>query len=186
MDRKFNPILDEPPTVAIVGGREYKVNTDFRVVLSYFRIEGDDAEKAVKALFLFFGEEIYREDAPELLTYLGWYVSRGKEPEKGKKKPPVFDLDVDSGRIFAAFFQVYRLNLRAGKDRLHWWHFCELLEAMPEGTHMAEVVSIRQRKITKDMTPAEKNELKRLQDTYRIGEAADPMDIFAASLKGAS
>ena len=187
---RFNPLLDEPPESVEVNGREYRINTDFRVVLSYFRLfeekDKDDSEKAFLALRLFFGDEIYREDCQGLIQKIGWFVSRGQEPKKSKKQERVFDMDVDAGRIFAAFFQVYRINLRAGKDGLHWWTFCELLEALPDGTHMSEVVRIRSRKFDKNMSPAERNELQRAKERYRIGEPEDAMSVLFKGLSGVS
>lgn len=187
VDRKFNPILDDQPKEAVVGDRVYRLNTDFRVVLSFFRLEGEESEKTILTLRLFFGDRIYREDVPELLRFLGWYISKGEERTEDKKpRAKVFDFTVDAGRIFAAFFQVYGLNLRSGKDSLHWWTFCELLEALPEGTHLSEVVKIRSRKIDPGMSAQERNDLQRAKDRYRIGEAVDPLAGIFNSLKGAS
>ncbi len=186
---KYNPILDQPPTEAVIGGRVYRVNTDFRAVLSYFRLAGDkehtEDEKTFLTMRLFFGEEIYREDVPELFKWLQFFISRGEEPE-ATKGPVVFDSTVDAGRIFAAFFQVYKINLRAGKDPVHWWIFCELMEALPDGTHLAEVIRIRGRKFEKGMSPTDKNELQKAKNRYRIGEAVDPITAIFNSLRGAT
>lgn len=191
MAKRFNPILDNLPSVAIVGEREYKVNTDFRVVLSFFRLSAEDrepGEKAILTLRLFFGDSIMRDDANDLIKYVEWFVSRGDErredPKRKGKESKVFDMTVDAGRIFSAFFQVYRINLGAGKAGMHWWTFCELLEALPEGTHLSEVVRIRSRKFEKGMTAAEKNALQKAKERYAIGEQVDPMTAMMKALRG--
>ena len=186
MAKRFNVLLDSPPVTILAGSREYEIKTDFRVVLAWLRVldSGDEnGEKIAKTLSLFGVTEFVTEDLEKIVEQIHAFVMRGEEKEKGSSEK-VFDLLVDSGRIFAAFFQVYRINLSTA--RLHWWKFMELLEGLPTGTRLSDVVAIRSRKFEKGMTPAQKNELKAAQDRYRIGEAVDPMTAFANSLRGLS
>lgn len=182
----FNPLIDEPPTEAVVNGRIYPLSTDYRRVLSYSRTEADQdlepGERAFVGLRLFFGDSILRDDAEGLVAFLRWYISRGRPvEEEADHVDPVFDLLVDSGRIYAAFFQVYQINLR--KVRLHWWLFCELLEGLPRGTHLSEVIEIRSRS-SKGLSQHDQAQLARAKDRYRIGKKKDiGMGLFEA-LKG--
>lgn len=184
MAKQFNVLIDSTPTSILAGAHEYEIKTDFRIVLAWLRVlESDDeeSEKIAKTLSLFGIEEFYKEDLPELISQLNAFVVRGEDKEKDKKKEEkMFDLLVDSGRIFAAFFQIYRINLSTA--RMHWWKFMELLEGLPTGTRLSEVVSIRARKIEKGMTPAQRNELQKAKDRYKIGETVDPMTAFARFL----
>ena len=186
MASKYNPILDTPPETCEVNGKEYRVNTDFRVVFAYLRLlaredlETDD--KTLLGLSLFF-EDFPFQEAAEFITFLGWFINRGEPMEEKKDKdPPVFDMMVDSGRILAAFLQTYRINLRTA--RIHWWIFQELLEGLPKGTHLAEVVEIRGKPFEKWMKSADRNALQKLKDHYRIEESADVMTGLFEGLRG--
>jgi hypothetical protein len=103
----------------------------------------------------------------------------GEEPEEQKKKPEkkknrddsqpgkIFCWDADSGRIFAAFLQVYGIDLRT--EKMHWWTFKTLFDALPADTKLMEVIQIRQKKIPggKDQGE-ERNAIIRQQLVYRI------------------
>jgi len=178
----FNILLDNPPEVCEVGEKVYQVNTDFRVVLAYLRLcdgELSDEEKAAYGLSLFFeNKEIgqYVTDAShikELVEWRGWFLRCGRDVEEKNDRPksePAFDLLVDSGRIYAAFYQVYRINLRTAK--VHWWVFMELLNGLPvEGTRLSYAIEIRGKGAEKWMTPAQKNALAEAKDYYSISRA---------------
>lgn len=189
MPRLFNVLLDKPPEDVTVNGRTYTINADFRVVLAYLREmeneEHDEDERSGIGLALFFGEEVYADDLEGLCEALKYFLACGEEIDEEEddgrdiKKPPVFDLLVDSGRIYSAFLQVYGVNLRQAK--VHWWVFKELLDGLPGGTKLEQVIEIRRRPFEKGMKPAERNELQRMKDIYRIGEKRDVMsDLFTA------
>jgi len=178
----FNILLDNTPEVCEVGGKVYQVNTDFRVVLAYLRLcdgELSDEEKAAYGLSLFFeNKEIGQcvTDAShikELVEWRGWFLRCGRDVEEKNDRPksePAFDLLVDSGRIYAAFYQVYRINLRTAK--VHWWVFMELLNGLPvEGTRLSYAIEIRGKGTEKWMTPAQKNALAEAKDYYSISRA---------------
>lgn len=170
---KFNPLIDSLPEAAQVSGGSYPINTDFRTVLSYLRMLDDedlsDQDKTAFALVLFFGNGIKAADVDELVQYLRWYINCGEAPDPDRKKAPrYFDILVDSGRIFSAFFQTYRINLK--DTRMHWWTFCEMLAGLPKGTHLADVIDIRARPMRPDMDPGERNELAKLKAHYALDE----------------
>ncbi len=183
---RFNVLIDEPPVAVEVNGRLYHIHSDFKTVLAYLRLQAggdDDEDKARFGLSLFYGDDIARDDIPELFEYMGYFIRRGADKEEHRDTgAAVFDLMTDSGRVFAAFLQAYRINLR--RASMHWWTFCELLEGLPKGTHLSDVIEIRGRKFEKWMKPADRNELQRAKDRYRIGEAVDVMDNLFTALKG--
>lgn len=195
MPKRFNPLIDPPPETVEVNGREYRIEADYRKVLAYQRLlqdpEMDDQDKAVLGLALFYGDQVRREDVQDLLAYSQYFINRGQEPredqdEAAPRKERTFDILEDSGRIYAAFLQVYGINLR--KAKIHWWIFWELLEGLPpEGTKLASVAEIRGRPYRKDMSPVERNELARLKGYYRIGDdAPDVITGLFDSLLGIS
>ena len=183
MPRRFNPLLDKLPVTAHVNGHEYPVQSDYRTALGYLRLLKDketaEEDKALLGLSMFFGDEILRDDVAGLFDFMGWYLRRGQEqPKKDDeaKEPRHFDIEIDSGRIYAAFFQTYHINLT--KVRMHWWTFLALLEDLPKGTHLAEIIELRGRTAEKWMTPAQKNSLAKAQRYYSIDDEEEP-DIMA-------
>jgi hypothetical protein len=188
MANQFNILLDEPPEFCEVNGREYKVNTDFRVVLAYMRLmDGEDSEedKAIYGMALFFGDMIAVGDLKGLSDWLRWYIKRGVErQEEERKETPIFDIMMDSGRVYTAFLQTYKINLR--KSKMHWWVFGELLEGLPKGTHLADVIELRGRKFETWMKAGDRNELQRAKNRYRIGAKTNPIVGLFDYLKGIS
>lgn len=192
MRKQFNPLIDRTPESVTVNGRHYRIETDYRTVLAYMRLiqdqDTEDQDKTVLGLSLFYGDNINPEDIEDLAAYLRHFINRGTEQQEdeaagGTKPPKNFDLLADSGRIFAAFIQTYRINLR--KASVHWWIFCELLEGLPdEGTKLAAVIDIRRREYSRHMTPAERNSLARLKEFYKIEEAPDVITGLFDSLLG--
>ena len=185
MVSRYNVLLDEPPISVEVNGRCYPMATDFRVALAYFRLASgtdDEQDKALFGLQLFYGNMIAPDDVEELQRNIGAFLMRGIDREEDPTGPRVFDILEDAGRIYAAFYQVYKINLR--KARIHWWVFCELLEALPKGTHLADVIELRGRKFEKWMKPSDRNELQRAKDKYRIGPKVDLMESVFGMLKG--
>lgn len=187
MRAKFNPILDTPPVTALVNGHEYRVQSDYRTALGYMRLLGDkdttEEDKALLGLSMFFGDDIKRDDVAGLFDFMGWFLRRGQDPEEktpeektNQKAARRFDIEADAGRVYAAFFQTYNINLR--KVRMHWWIFLGLLEDLPAGTHLAEIIELRGRTAEKWMTPAQKTSLARAQRYYSIEETAEP-DLMA-------
>lgn len=185
--KRFNILIDNPPVACEVNGRNYRIQTDFKTAIAYIRLQtgdDDDEDKARFGLSMFYGDEIALDDIEGLLEYLEWFLRRGQERDDTERgsRAPTFDIMTDAGRIYAAFMQIYRINLRTA--RIHWWTFGELLEGLPKGTHLADVIELRGRKFETWMKPADRNELQRAKDRYRIGEAVDVMDNLFTALKG--
>jgi hypothetical protein len=193
MAQAFNVLIDAPPMTCEVHGREYRINTDFRVVLKYLRLlEGDDTQddKNLFALILFYGQEqlLFPDDVEGLFEYITLFINRGEVNTKRSSNEVYFDLLEDSGRVFAAFIQVYKINLRKEK-LIHWWVFYDLLESLPKETHLADVIEIRSKKFETWMKPKDRQELMRIKASYALGKkkvsSNDPMGNFFDALRGA-
>lgn len=168
-----NIIIDDLPSSH--GGRP--VNTDFRQGLKYYRIVEDkglsDDEKTGLIIRCFFGDSPVRGvELRSIIGFIAWYLSGGteQEPEEeggpsGKKKP-VFSFNVDAGRLYAAFWECYGINLR--KVDLHWWEFLELFWNISSKTRLMEVVDIRGREIPNKASPKEKARLRKAKRLYAL------------------
>ena len=128
------------PEGVTVNGRFYRLDFDFRNVLRMIDIlDRDDLMPEAKAY-----------NAMKCLCRRPRNAIRVMEAVKGllfkaprKKGQKVTDFEQDAGLIRAAFRQAYGIDLY--RDRLHWFEFTELLNAIPEGSRYSEVVGIRVR-----------------------------------------
>lgn len=161
----FNIILDDLP--AQFGGS--KVRTDFRQVLKYYRIVEDsrfsDSDKAGLIIRIFF-EGMPTEEPEKTWDFIVNYV---KGPETAKTAGPqkkTFDFNVDHGRVFAAFRQVYGIDLRTAN--LHWWEFLELFSSIPDNTVLMKVIEIRGKKIPKKGDREQIQKLRRIKAAYAL------------------
>jgi len=165
MSERFNVILDTPPAERWRGIVD---KTDFKQVLKFFRLLTLDhltqEEKTAITLKIFFDNV---PDDPELFTRILDYVACGESrDEDDKDAERVFDYNIDHGRIFAAFLQTYGIDLRT--TEMHWWTFCELLNALPEETKLVQYVQLRGKKAGKNDSPEYKKELRKMQNAIRI------------------
>lgn len=157
-----NLLLDELP-------KEFKgapFNSGFKTVLEFFRVFESDLtqdEKAVKIGRLFFNDAV--PDSQETWDFLTDFILAGDKKE-GNDGERLFDFDFDSGRIVAAFYQAYQIDLT--KVDLHWWVFLELFKSLPEETILKKIMEIRGRKPGKNDTPEQRLELAELQEAYAL------------------
>lgn len=165
MRRTHNPLTDRLPGSITVCGRRIPVHTDFRrwiLVTELFAEElADGYGKAETAARILFPEEnpldgIRGKSAEEAAvlcreTVRGMmeFAACGREPprtEKTENVPsaePLFDFTEDGGRIYAAFLQVYGIDLHRSPETMHFWTFMELLRNLPEDTAFMRVVNLR-------------------------------------------
>lgn len=136
---KYNILIDTPPDT--FGG--VKVKTDYRQVFEFFRIVSDekksDIEKAQEILNVFF-DELPKFDNDRLWEFIEYYISMGCKTS-AESSERLFDWDIDSGRVYAAFIQAYKIDLT--KERMHWWTFRTLFDALPDGSKLMDIIKIR-------------------------------------------
>lgn len=172
-----------------------KVNTDFRQGLKFYKIVGSrelsDYERAtliVRALFTI-NEQLddgsvkavfnVPKEPEDLADFIQYYISGGETKSTGASGKKTFDFNVDAGRVYAAFWQTYGIDLRSAE--LHWWQFLELFKSLPEDTHLMKVIEIRNKKIPKD--PESARAIRAAQRAYAIIDENARAD-FRSFLKG--
>lgn len=172
MSRKFNVILDNPPEKNWPSVVE---KTDFKQVLYFFRLMDDkEISEERKPFFiqkLFFEKQIPND--PDIWEKIIFFVSCNEEntEESGKK---VFDYNVDHGRVFAAFWQTYKIDLRT--TNMHWWTFCELFQNLPDETKLMQVIDIRSKKPDKKDSAEYKAQLRKMQNRVRLDDGQDALE----------
>lgn len=134
---KLQEILPEGVTV---DGKFYRCDFDFRNVLKMIdTLDRDDLmpeAKAYKALK-------FVQKRPKNCVKVIQAIKDLLFQKGGKSGPKLTDFEQDASLIRAAFRQAYGIDLY--RDRLHWLEFVDLFGAIPEGTRLYDVISIRSR-----------------------------------------
>ena len=113
------------PSAVEVDGMFYKIQTDFRYWLRFYSIFEENKSPLVTDFEFMFKDKI-PEDMIEGFEQL-------KEFARPKNQLPreiasggteiIYDFEIDADLIYAAFYEVYKIDLLDEKLRLHWWKF---------------------------------------------------------------
>lgn len=144
-------MIGELPEYLEIGGKPYKINADFRVVLNIYSAFNDpeltDAEKCficMKKLFADF-ESIPEEDLQMAVNRAYWFVGGGNTAEKNDvRKEKIIDWEQDEHLYFSAVNKVAGFETRAVKF-LHWWTFLGYFNEISEGL-FSQIIHIRDKK----------------------------------------
>lgn len=134
------------PEHAVVNGKKYKINTDFRVALRCEKIGQDtlidDKERALTIIYLLFGNDGLEnsQDWEKLLKSAQKFLACGNEPKNNNEEPNM-DYEQDEKYIKASFMSDYGIDL--GKAELHWWDFFDLMNGLSEDAILSRVRYIR-------------------------------------------
>ena len=188
-----NLLTDRLPDRITVSGREYPVHTDFRrwiLVVELFTENLIDVKSAADcAARIVFSEEnplvgvcgkntdettvrVYRETIRGITEFAvcGKTIRfpEADRPEKAVPAEPVFDFTADAGRIYAAFLQVYGMDLCGTAGNLHFWKFMELLRNLPAETEFMRVVNLRRTDTAKIENDDLRRRIRRAKASVRI------------------
>ena len=124
--------MDYPEYIE-VNGKQYKINTDFRVAIKCNQVAEDDNignyERALAIIYLLFGDEALEdvENQNKILELALKYLACGKKIEKTKKEPDM-DFIQDMDYIEASFMSDYHIDLT--NIKMHWWKFNNLINGL--------------------------------------------------------
>ena len=131
------------PVTAQIGGREYKLHTDFRDILEIFSyLEDPDLPEMLRwqiGVALFYEEAVPEQDLQEAMAYLAEFIRCGSKEEK--PGPKLLDWQQDAPAIIADINKVSSQEVR-GAAYIHWWTFLSWFHAIGEG-QVSTLVSIR-------------------------------------------
>lgn len=150
------------PDRIVVGKRSYRVDLDFRRVLSMMEIMDRDDLMPEARDYLALRCVMKRppKDASAAMNILrSLLFDRGRRKARSGdegSRPKLTDFVQDAALIRSAFRQVYGIDLY--RDRLHWLEFTELLHGLPEGNRYTEVIGIRAKPMP---VPTKYNEAER-------------------------
>lgn len=140
-------IYDLPESLTVCG-TEYKIRSDFRLILSVLEmLKNKDMKEWERGYIplLFFYEDFQNipiEHIEEAKKQFLWFVNGGKhEDQSGKKPPRLMDWEQDYPYIIAPINRVLGHEIRYDAH-LHWWTFLSAYMEIGECT-FAQIVHIR-------------------------------------------
>lgn len=135
------------PAALTVGGREYRINADYRDVLEVisFLQDEDALTGRYVALSLFYEDFDFmpREDYFQAMEEMTRFIDLGEDPEEGPTPPKTIDWEQDRTVIVSEINKVAGLEVRA-LPFLHWWTFMGYFGAIGEG-QLSTLVTIREK-----------------------------------------
>lgn len=154
----MNILTDYLPSIIQVGNTSFKLDTDFRVGVSFYRMIEAGEENPYKLCEPFFPEGLPLDiiGATEAVIYFLRGGDATEEKAPTKKEKPSYSFNVDSEAIYADFWRFYSLDL--SKDNLHWWTFRSLLMGLPEDSNFKNRIYYR----TCNLKDLPKKEQKRI------------------------
>lgn len=177
--------LDGFPESLKIGGVEYPIHTDFRVILAYDRILNsgeDDGMSILQALQNIF--DVIPRDIEEAITALNWFINCGKNEKTHKPSNKVlginsnipFDFEEDDLLIWSAFKARYGIDLLK-IESLHWWLFRALLDDLGEEVRLSQIMQYRVIDTNMDGISKERKKfLDSMQRYYKISKYEEERD----------
>ncbi len=128
-----------------IDGRDYRINTDFRVWIEIegllFEKDTDDEERLAKILVIAY--PVLPPDPIKAIEKIAWFYSGGETcvKEIQNTKPPVYDLREDFDYVWGAFKGEFGIDLTS--EKMHWWKFRVLLGCLSDDCFFSKVVGYR-------------------------------------------
>lgn len=167
---------DFSPKSVLVDGEEYDIRWQYYIALEIIRLFSDttmtDQDKAYLIINLFYAEDV-PSDISNALKAVNTFIDggtwdNGYESEE-KDNVRIMDWDIDAPFIWASMKQSYPAW---DWSNAHWWEFKAAFDALPETAKINEVIKIRLKKITGDMTSEQRKAWKALKKQYALPERA--------------
>lgn len=133
------------PTSVELGGQEYKIRSDYRVILNIYQAFNDpdlsEQEKCYVCLKCLYKDDVPQEHLQEAVDKAYWFVGGGDVPKEKIQPVKTLDWEQDESIIFPAVNKAAGFEVRA-VPYLHWWTFLGFFNEIGEGL-FSSVISIR-------------------------------------------
>lgn len=136
------------PSSVEVEGSFYAIKTDFRYWLMFARLLENEKAVIDEADFLY-KDEIPQDKKAGFQKLLEFYSPKKELPRNlgGGSSEKVMDYDIDADLIYAAFYEVYKLDLMEVDKNGHFkelhWHKFQALFAGLHNTKLNEIIGYR-------------------------------------------
>ncbi|MCH5192984.1 MAG: bacteriophage Gp15 family protein [Oscillospiraceae bacterium] len=162
------------PAAYEYGDRVYELQTDFRDWIRFDLLLTDPdiciGEKAEKLKEIIFPVV---PDDDNIMDFIMWFYNcgetrqqSGEKNQTAKKQSPVYSYEHDFGYIFAAFMELYGIDL-VSVPYLHWWKFKALFASLHD-CKFTDIVGYRSERITSKTPEYRKQFLKDMKKTYAL------------------
>ncbi|HFL2526790.1 TPA: bacteriophage Gp15 family protein [Clostridioides difficile] len=171
-------LVDILPESVEIDGKEYKINTDFRISILFEMLIQDnsisDEEKGENALLLYY--PVIPANTTMAIDKIIWFYSCGKKENNvddgyqggaGSSKSQIYSYDYDDEYIYSAFLGQYGIDLQ-DIEKLHWWKFKALFKSLKEDTEIVKIMGYRAMDINGDMPKAQKDFYRKMKKIHAI------------------
>ena len=138
-------MIGQLPCLLKINGKNYPINSDFRVVLNLFAAFNDDKltelEKAFVCVNCLFLDEITDDIFTEAVQKAYWFIDGGDMPKSEPSKIKLLDWEHDQSIIFPAINKAAGTEVRT-IQYMHWWTFLGYFGEIGEGL-FSTVINIR-------------------------------------------
>ena len=173
-------ITEELPESVLIDGKEYPINSSFRIGMQFERIQkgpGSDEDKIIKLLKLYYTS--IPHNLEEAINKMLWFYRCGEEEEKEDRgrqryqrktsKEPAYSFSQDAPYIYAAFKEQYGMDL--SESDMHWWKFMALFESLGEDTKMSKIMYYRKAS-TSGMQKERRAFINEMKKLYQIKDSS--------------
>lgn len=142
---------------------------------TYRRAETDEEKVQLMrdAAERFFAEPVSDPQLPDAFASLMRFF-RGCADDAPGGEPPeadagageiTLDYHCDAAYVLGAFQQAYGIDLTT--DKVHWWRFMALMQALPQETALSQILQIRTTD-TSEMDPATRQRYEAAKEQYAL------------------
>lgn len=189
-------MFNKLPYFVILQEKKYKINVDFRNMISFENKLQDksvsNSKKIEYGLRHFYPAFFYTDNYRELLLQpqlykeacnkLIWFYKCGREnyhkmTGNGKINKQIYSYDYDDEYIYGAFYDQYKIDL--SEDKVHWWKFKALLKSLKDNEEFVKIKGYR----AYDGDDKNMNELKKYWELPLPIEEQERLDALYESLK---
>lgn len=170
----------KPPEAVQIDGRDYKLNTDFRIwieIEELLRSSELAPSKKIAKCFTLAYNELPPNPSTALEELLKFYF-QGKTPSfalspaRESVTIPLYDFSLDFEYIYAAFLNQYGIDLY--ETELHWWKFRTLLSCINDDCKFAKIISYRSINI-QDVTDSKQRQFyEKMKKIYALPDNRTP------------
>lgn len=174
----MNILAERFPTSVEINGKEYALNTDFRVGLKCI-LAWEDPELTAREKTLVMLRLLYKEIPPdtqkacELAVY---FLNCGEEKDDGEAAESpvrrVYSFTKDAKYIYSAIRQTHGIDLET-VEYLHWWKFCYFFLDLDPDCMFQQMLHLRQQKQRGKLTKEEQAIYYRLRDILDLPQEKD-------------
>lgn len=180
-------MFNKLPYFVILQGKKYKINVDFRNMISFEnKVQDKSVDKSEKIKYglrhfypvffytenynkLLYNPQLYQEACKKLI----WFYKCGRDnyhKAKGRGKgnnKQIYSYEFDDEYIYGAFLEQYGIDL--SYDKVHWWKFKALLKSLKDDTEFVKIQGYRA------YTGKDKNMLE-LRDYWELPKPIDEQE----------